>query len=230
VYRLEIKLDDDKKRKKLRTYEYVNISALHAVLHDVAMQCMGRVNMPGCAGFEVRMMVALICLTGTDFSRNLPGLSGTFVYGELARIWMQMAMAYDPQEGQLRMDEAMYLLVSLYREKYSKHAGGARSWPELHQRIQTSKLAAKTKECFPTLQRMETTVCNVNWVLKVRLFYFLFTLIYADSTGTAPSRTQSSPNLATCRSAASQSTWMPRGALACACNNQRSAGGLPACP
>jgi hypothetical protein len=174
VYRMELKTEDDtKKRKKgdRRTYEYVSIPALHAVLHDAVRQCTGRVVMPACEGHEIRMLVSLIILTGTDFSRNLPGVSGQYVFGLLSSLWTPLVMAYNSSTGQLRIEDAVRLIVSIYASKYEKHAGGARSMDELHARIRASKLSERTKESFPSPNRIYTTVRNVNWVLQVQSFY-----------------------------------------------------------
>lgn len=167
VYRMEIKSEEEKKRKKQRTYEYVQISALHAILYEAVMQCTGRVIMPACEKHEIRMLVSLICMTGTDFSRNLPGVTGQFVFGILPNIWMQLAMAYDAGTGQLNVDDAAHLVASIYRAKYEKHLGAAHSIEDVYVKMQSSKLAARTKESFPNPTRIYTTVRNVNWVLQV---------------------------------------------------------------
>lgn len=79
VYRLEIRLKDAETGKKrhsdgrvVRTYEYLDVTLLYEALRTAARQCVARVRMPGYEGHEVRMLVALIALTGTDFSRGLP--------------------------------------------------------------------------------------------------------------------------------------------------------------
>ena len=87
VYRLELKgncpvggikrTSEDKPKKTVRSYEYVNIHALYEGLRETIAQSMGRIQMPSHAGFEMAMLIALISLTGTDFSRSLPQLSGS---------------------------------------------------------------------------------------------------------------------------------------------------------
>lgn len=84
VYRLEIRIDDPEVVKKrriegrvvCRTYEYLDITVLYEALRTAAQQCVARVRMPGYECHEVRMLVALIALTGTDFSRGLPQVFG----------------------------------------------------------------------------------------------------------------------------------------------------------
>lgn len=87
VYRMEIKTkSDDKKRKKGRTYEYLDIHSLYLALRTAVLQSCGRTLMPTHAGCEVRMLIALIALTGTDFSRNLPYITGKQVFECLPQV------------------------------------------------------------------------------------------------------------------------------------------------
>ena len=106
IYRMEIKLEkapklpepeEDGKRKReppkpSRTYEYLDVNLLYEVLQSVVRQSISGTVLPLHRGHEVRMLVGLIALTGTDFSRGLPQLSGKSVFEYLPNIWMTMAM------------------------------------------------------------------------------------------------------------------------------------------
>jgi hypothetical protein len=105
-----------------RTYEYVNIHALYTGLKDTVAQSTGRIRVPTHAGHEMAMLVALIALTGTDFSRNLPQMSGRTVYGWLPDVWPALALAYDPGAGRLQEGPGGDLVALLYRTKFPKHA------------------------------------------------------------------------------------------------------------
>jgi hypothetical protein len=113
------------------------------------------------------MLVGLIALTGTDFSRSLPQLSGRTVYAFLADIWCAVAMAYDPAGMELRVPEAVDMLVALlYRTKFPKQAGMGRLSMEVTlEALRGSKLAQRTKDSLPSLGRVRCTVRNANWVL-----------------------------------------------------------------
>jgi hypothetical protein len=113
------------------------------------------------------MLVGLIALTGTDFSRSLPQLSGKTVYAFLADIWCAVAMAYDPAGMELRVPEAVDTLVALlYRTKFPKQAGMGRLSMEVTlEALRGSKLAQRTKDSLPSLGRVRCTVRNANWVL-----------------------------------------------------------------
>lgn len=78
VYRMELKINkqpttqEDKKRqresaKPARSYEYVNIPFLYRQLVDAVKQSTGRAKCtPGLENYEIRMLISLIALTGTD--------------------------------------------------------------------------------------------------------------------------------------------------------------------
>jgi hypothetical protein len=134
----------------------------------VVKQCSGRLALPTHQGHEMGMLVALIALTGTDFSRHLPQLSGKSVYSFLADIWTTLAMAYDPGASALRVTEATDLLVAhLYQTKFPKQAervsGGLSG--TLQAITQSKKLAQRTRDSLPSVARVRCTVRNANWVL-----------------------------------------------------------------
>ena len=59
-----------------RVYEYVDVRLLYeSLVRDVIPQCLGRNSLPSHAGHEISMLVCLIGLSGTDFTRGLPLVS-----------------------------------------------------------------------------------------------------------------------------------------------------------
>jgi hypothetical protein len=116
------------------------------------------------------MLVGLIALTGTDFSRHLPQMSGKTVFNSLPEIWGTLMACFDTGRGELRVDEATDLLVlQLYRAKFHTHT---KAWgpiaslggllTELHR---ASRLSDRVKKTLPTVERITCTVRNANWVL-----------------------------------------------------------------
>ena len=150
-----------------RAYEYVNVHALYYGLMTTIAQCTGRIRIPTHAGHEMAMLVALIALTGTDFSRNLPQMSGKSVYGWLPDIWPTLVTAYLPDgTGRLELARATEQLVALlYRTKFPKHAGRSDSLQAVLSDLQGSSIAQRTKDALPTYERVACTVRNANWVL-----------------------------------------------------------------
>ena len=182
VYRLELRLpgeparaqkrkpgEDDTvpSRRAPRTYEYVNIHALYAGVMDVIAQCTGRVRIQTHAGHEMAMLISLIALTGTDFSRHLPQMSGKSVYAWMPDIWPSLAMAYDVQRACLRGEAGRELVALLYKTKFPKHARpSTQSLEGVLSDLQASGIGARIKESLPSLERIACTIRNANWVLS----------------------------------------------------------------
>jgi hypothetical protein len=111
------------------------------------------------------MLISLIALTGTDFSRNLPQMSGSSVYGWLPTIWPALAAAYNPVEAALREDQAADLVALLYKTKFPKHAR-ATSLCEVLAELQDAPLSARVKDTLPHHERVVCTIRNTNWILS----------------------------------------------------------------
>ena len=156
-----------KPEREKRTYEYVDVQCLYEALRTAVLQSIGRTHLPLHAGHEIRMLIALVCLTGTDFSRGLPQISGRTVYDLLPRIWMTLVMAYDPAADLLRPEDGVDRLVALlYHEKFPKHAASRRGLRAVLAELQASGISQRTKDTLPSPERIEATVRNVNWVLQ----------------------------------------------------------------
>lgn len=150
-----------------RTYEYVDVQCLYQALRTAVLQSIGRTHLPLHAGHEIRMLMALVCLTGTDFSRGLPQISGRTVYDLLPRIWMTLVLSYDPAVDLLRPEDGADRLVALlYHEKFAKHAPSRRGLRAVLAELQASGISQRTKDTLPQAERIEATVRNVNWVLQ----------------------------------------------------------------
>ncbi len=65
---------------------------------------MDRMKSPSHSQHLMSMLLALIGLTGTDFTRSMPQLSGKSVFGLLPDLWMPLMGSYDPINGQLDVD------------------------------------------------------------------------------------------------------------------------------
>lgn len=153
---------------KGRVYEYVDVRALYeALLCVVVPQCVGRARLPSHEGHEISMLVCLIGLSGTDFTRGLPLVSGKTLYDFLPQLWMRLCRSYCPDLGKLAPETCLELLVSrIYHEKFSKHAPDASSLDLVLEALKHSKLSGKTKERLPSAETVLCTVRNVNWLLR----------------------------------------------------------------
>ena len=159
------KTPDAKPKRAPRTYEYVDIPALYEGLLQAVAQSAGRVLLPSHRGHEMAMLLALVGLTGTDFSRGLPLLSGRALFGFLPDLWGTLAAVYDPASEALAVDGAADRLVGLvYRTKYQNHAR-ARALPAVLDELRASKLSERVKASLPSRARVACTVRNTNWLL-----------------------------------------------------------------
>lgn len=171
IYRLELRLpgEPSKKRKAdggRRTYEYVNVHALYAGIKDIIAQSTGRIRLSTHVGREMAMLISLIALTGTDFSRHLPQMSGRTVYAWLPDIWPALAMAFDPRDGCLHAPAAMDLVALLYKTKFPKHArADTVGLPAVLDELLASKIGPRIKESLPSAERVACTIRNANWLL-----------------------------------------------------------------
>jgi hypothetical protein len=164
----------DKKRarpdaKPGRVYEFVNVGLLYAVLRSqVIPQCLGRTPLLLHDGHEIAMLVALIGLSGTDFTRGLPLVSGKTMYELLPDLWLRLARAYDPRTRQLEPRAAADLVVAtVYQRKFQKHAGGpGAALADVLGSLRGSSLSERTKGLLPTAETLHCTVRNTNWLLR----------------------------------------------------------------
>lgn len=151
-----------------RTFEYVSIPLLHSKLRDVVMQCMGRVRPASHDGHLMSMLVGLIGLTGTDFSRQMPQVSGKSVFGFLPDLVPLLLISYDPARMQFDVAQtADRLVTGIYTAKFSSHIKARPATLE-HALglLRSSKLSQRTVNSLPSSQQIRCTVRNVNWILR----------------------------------------------------------------
>ena len=174
IYRITTRLAEEKKRKAesdeapKRTFEYVNITVLYHSIKEIFHQCMGRMTSPTHSQHYTSMLLVLIGLTGTDFTRSMPQVSGKTVFGFLPDICMALMRSYDTSTGQMDIQSTIdYLVSAIYACKFSSHFETppltlSSTLISLH----SSKLSQRTRDSLPTVPRVECTVRNVNWLLK----------------------------------------------------------------
>jgi hypothetical protein len=168
IYRMTTRIEPKAKDEpSKRTFEYVNLPALYAGLRDIVAQCIGRASSPTHEAHYMSMLLALIGLTGTDFTRGMPQLSGKSVFHLMPDVWMPLMRSYNPHSGQLDVPSATDTVVAgLYSAKYATHIRAPP--PTLHHALQTlreCKLSQRTKDSLPSADRVACTVRNVNWLL-----------------------------------------------------------------
>lgn len=159
-----------------RSMEYVSIPLLFHVMEQAMIQSGGRSSIPEAHSSNLmRILASLIALTGTDFTRKLPQITPRRVWDlvPVKTVWGALLESYDPQTGQLKVDETCDKFVAaLYALKFCNHVpppGGAAGGSTLQSvigAIRRSRLSDKTKSQIPDFARVEATVRNSNWVLR----------------------------------------------------------------
>jgi hypothetical protein len=129
---------------------------------------MGRMRSPTHAQHQMSMILALIGLTGTDYTRSMPQLSGKSVFGLLPDLWLPLMASYDPLTGQMDVERAVDRLVAcIYSIKYASHVKSPHSTlSAVLDTLRHSKLSQRTRDSLPSTQRIACTVRNANWLIK----------------------------------------------------------------
>jgi hypothetical protein len=154
--------------KGKRTYEYVNIPLLYTCMRSVISQCFGRAQLTSHLDQYMLMLLSLIGLTGTDFTRSLPQVSGKSVYRFLPDILGPVVGCFNPEEGQLDVKAAAdYIVAGIYSAKFSPHFHTPPTTIEeaLHT-LKISKLSDRTKGSLPAASQVTCTIRNINWLLR----------------------------------------------------------------
>lgn len=150
-----------------RVYEFVDVSVLYEVLVCLVIpQCVGGTRLPSHEGHEMSMLACLIGLSGTDFTRGLPLVSGKSLYEFLPDLWARLCRCYDPSSRQLVPGSALDLLVPrVYHCKFQKHAPDS-DLAAVLEALKGSKLSDKTKDRLPKSETVRCTLHNINWLLR----------------------------------------------------------------
>jgi hypothetical protein len=166
ILRLETRIKDTPPPKRARpdarpkrVYEFVSVRPVFEALVGAMAAT------PAHPGHEMAMLVGLIGLSGTDFTRGLPLVSGRTLFDNLPALWLRLAGAYDPESRQLRPDLALDQLVSqIYHLKFQRHAP-AGGLDAVLAALAGSKLGERTRALLPTRGVLHCTVRNINWLL-----------------------------------------------------------------
>ena len=153
--------------RKSRVYEFVDVSALYEMLVCMVIpQAVLNARLPSHEGHEMSMLSCLIGLSGTDFTRGLPLVSGKSLYDFLPDLWVRLSRCYDPATRQVAPGPALDLLVSrIYHCKFPRHAPDC-ALDGVLVALRDSKLSEKTKARLPSAETVLCTLQNVNWLLR----------------------------------------------------------------
>jgi hypothetical protein len=162
--------EDEKKMKRAgRVYEYLDINVLYEyITHTLFPQSVGRAILPAMQGSEICLLIGLIGMTGTDFTRKVIGVSGRIMYDYLPLITMVLTRSFDTGSNHFNIEYMTNQLVyKIYKAKYAKHVTvGSRNLTELLTSLERSKLSEKTKMNIPSYEEIMCTLQNINWLLQ----------------------------------------------------------------
>lgn len=159
---------DGSEKRQGRTFEFVNIPCLYHALQEALAQCMARSRSPSHKQHHMSMLLALIGLTGTDYTRSLPQVSGRSLFALLPNLWMPLMASYDPAMGQLHVESATDCLAgSIYAHKYASHVHDPHApLPIVLHALHRSKLSQRTRDSLPSASQIACTIRNVNWLIR----------------------------------------------------------------
>ena len=171
---LRYKINLEKKRKSPdapkphKEFEYLNVPLLYLTLKQAVSQATGKLLFHQHIGHEMRMITTLIILTGTDFSRHLPQVSGKTVWDMLVSLWVPLIISYDPLSSQITPEKALSKLIpTIYQTKFSKQLPRKpENYDDLYHLLSHSKLAPRTKSSLASEPQILCTVLNANWILQ----------------------------------------------------------------
>tara|TARA_B100002051_G_scaffold91522_1_gene87458 strand:+ start:193 stop:726 length:534 start_codon:yes stop_codon:yes gene_type:complete len=142
------------------------------MLHDAVRQSLG----PGIRVADEHLtclVVVLMLLTGSDYSRGLPRIGPRKLWDALhvAVPALLTVSSRDPDTGHFALDVQRTVdvfFVEIYRAEFAKHVGGVASddgYDRLLEALMGSGLSERVRESLPSRARLETTVRNINWVV-----------------------------------------------------------------
>jgi len=150
-------------------YEWVNVDLLREGMQEKISCTLTRDMMLRWDGWELHCLLALIALTGTDYSRGFPLVRPRRIWeirSHLLPILTCECMRFEDGRPFLRPEATATLLYgAVYSNVFSAHVTGARQLGGVAQRLANSKLSQRTKDSIPRPERAACTAKNASFVL-----------------------------------------------------------------
>lgn len=121
-------------------------------------------------GWELHCLLALIGLTGTDYSRGLPYVGPRKVWSMLPKILPVLTSeCMRTREGQPFLEPevtARFLYAAIYANAFSSHVrDSGQNFAYVMGALNSSKLSTRTKASLPSFSRATCTARNANFIL-----------------------------------------------------------------
>lgn len=145
-----------------RSYEWVDVDRVRVGMRQEMRQFTSE---PGPAGWEMRCLICLIALTGTDFSRTLPTVGPKKVWFLMPSFIRGMMTCFNDETLEPTM-ALQKIVAPIYRSIYNKYTAMATSYEDVMLAISNSKLSPTTKTRMPLVNQCLTTIRNANFLIK----------------------------------------------------------------
>jgi hypothetical protein len=154
-----------------RSYEWVNVD----LLGEGMRRAISQTRVSGISlrwdNWELHCLLALIALTGTDYSRNMPLVGPRKVWSMLPKVLPVLtAECMRTEEGKpfLVPDlTSRWLYGKIYGNAFYAHVrDDTLPLHGVRGAIQNSKLSSKTKSLIPSLERAACTAKNANFIMS----------------------------------------------------------------
>jgi hypothetical protein len=148
--------------------EFVHVDLIHAFLQSRFRRAVrGRDCHRDCASWEIKLFIALLGLSGTDFTRNLPLVSPQKMWGALGQIVQTFEM---DGAAAINIHKGKRIVELLYAEAFPKHIDPY-SRRSVWSQAQASKLGQRNKDLIPTDARILCTLRNINFLMEYWLAF-----------------------------------------------------------
>lgn len=156
----------------VRCSEWVDVNLLRAGISVAMFQTAVPPLIPW-RDWQLHCLVALIALTGTDYSRNLPLVKPKKLWGILPAVLPVLIRCFgmdsDDATPQLEVDRAVDALVpAIYRGIFHSHFSvcDEGAFGNTMAKLRASRLGERTKQLLPSESRASCTLRNANFLLQ----------------------------------------------------------------
>ena len=151
-----------------RCYEWVDVDLLKAGMCRAMVMTRTPRAIVTWSGWELHCLLALIALTGTDYSRGFPLVGPKKVWSMLPQLLPVLTCdcMRNSEDAPYALDPdstAALLYAEVYVQAFANHAKNSGS--NVFEALRGSKLSIKTKNSLPSRDRALCTARNANFVM-----------------------------------------------------------------
>lgn len=151
------------------SHEWVHIDQLRRGMVKAFQQMNGKELLKTWPGWELDCLLALIGLTGTDYTRGLPWVGPKKLWTILPHILSSLVniCCENTNDGfSLNPEQTATVLYGvIYAKVYGSHVKNTQGlFSSVMKELDSSKLSSKTKSMFPSYERAVCTAKNINFL------------------------------------------------------------------